>query len=85
MVHFPVNPFPNTPILDRPKFEKLQTTTEMWLFKDFKIQIAYETLSKKGFKIQIAYETLSKKVKFLISSSFTFFNNVFLKLRTSMC
>ena len=37
------NPFPNTPFWDRPKLKKkkkkLQTTTEMWLFKDFKIQI----------------------------------------------
>ena len=37
--------------------KKLQTTTEMWLLKDF--------------EIQIAQKTLWKKVKLLILSSFT--------------
>ena len=45
--------------------KKLQTTTEIWLLKDF--------------KIQIAWKTLWLKVKLLILSNFTFFHNVFLK------
>ena len=49
----------------------MQTTTEMWLLKDF--------------KIQIALKTLWKKVKLLILSNFTFFHNVFLKPFSSMC
>ena len=51
--------------------KKLQTTTEMWILKDF--------------KIQIAYKTLWKKVKLLILSNFTFFHNVFLKLFFLQC
>ena len=41
-----------------PNSKKLQTTTEMWLLKDF--------------KIQIAQKTLWEKVKLLILSNFTF-------------
>ena len=31
-----------------PNSKKLQTTTEMWLLENFKIQTAYKTLWKKG-------------------------------------
>ena len=48
-----------------PNSKKLQTTTEMWLFKNF--------------KIQIASKTLWREVKLLKMSNFTFFHNVFLK------
>ena len=42
------NSFPNTQFLDSPNSKKLQTTNEMWLFKDFKTeQIACKTLWKK--------------------------------------
>ena len=54
-----------------PNSKKLQTTTEMWLLKDF--------------KIQIALKTLWEKVKLLILSNFTFFHDVFLKFFPSMC
>ena len=54
-----------------PNSKKLQTSTEMWLLKDF--------------KIQIAQKALWKKVKLLILSNFTFFHNVFLQLFSSMC
>ena len=49
---------------------KLQTTTEMWLLKDF--------------KIHIAKKTLWKKVKLLILSNFSIFHTVFLMLFSSM-
>ena len=49
-----------------PNSKKLQTTTEMWLLK--------------AFKIPIAKKALRKKVKLLILSNFTFYQNVFLKL-----
>ena len=51
--------------------KKLQTTTEIWLLKDFKIQI---TLT-----------TLRKKMKLLNFINFTFFHYVFLQLFSSMC
>ena len=46
-----------------PNSWKLQMTTEMWLLKDF--------------KIQIAWNTLWKKVKLLKMSNFTFFPQCF--------
>ena len=50
----------------KPNSKKLQTTAEMWLFKDF--------------KIKIALKTLWKKLKLLILSDFTFSYNDFPKL-----
>ena len=68
---FCFDPFPNAPHFDTvPNSKKQQKTTEMWLLKDF--------------KIQIAQKTLWKKVKLLILSNFTFFHNVFLKQFTSV-
>ena len=54
-----------------PTSKKLKRTTEMWLFKDF--------------KVQVAQKTLWEKVKLLILSNFTFFYNVFLKLFFLQC
>ena len=48
-----------------PNSKKLQSTTEMWLLKDF--------------KVEIAVKTLWEKVKLLFLSNFTFFHNIFLK------
>ena len=64
-----VNQFPITPFWDVPNSEKLQMTTEMWLFKDY--TDSKENIVEKG---EIAY-----------LSNFTFFHNVFLKLFCSMC
>ena len=47
-----------------PNSRKLPTTTEMWLLK--------------GFKVEIAEKTLLKEVKLLILSNFNIFHNVFL-------
>ena len=54
-----------------PNSDNLKTTTEMWLLKDL--------------KRQIAQKTFWKKVKLLILSNFTFFHNIFLKIFSSMC
>ena len=54
-----------------PNSKKLQTTTQLWHFKDF--------------EIQIAWKTLWKNVKLLILSNFTFFHNVFLKCFSPIC
>ena len=56
---------------DRPKFKEAAETTEMWLLK--------------YFKIQIAWKTLWKKVKLLILSNFIVFYNVFLKPFSFIC
>ena len=66
LTHFLIHSFETVP-----NSKKLQTTTEMRLLKDFKIQIALKILWKKR---EIAH-----------FEQFTFFHNVFLKHFSSMC
>ena len=54
-----------------PNSKRLQTKTETWLLKAFKIQIAQK-------------KKCGEKVKLLILSNFTFFHNVFQKLFSSL-
>ena len=49
LVSINFNPFPKLHHFETvPNSKKLQTTTETWLLKDFKIQIAWKTLWRKG-------------------------------------
>ena len=67
LTHSLIHHFETVPNYKKKKKKKLQTTTEMWLLKEFKIKVAEK-------------KKIWKKVKLLILSTFTFFHNVFLKL-----
>ena len=66
-----VNPFPNTPFLNRPKLK--EAADDNW---NVAIERFYDTH---------CIEYTVEKVKLLILSNFTFSHNVFLKLFSSMC
>ena len=71
MTHFVFNPFPNTPISDRPKFKEV--TDDNW------------NVDIKLFQDTDCIENIMEKGEIVILSNFTFSHNVFLKHVSSLC